>query len=134
MTVHLSRPAVGITDLDHLKDVMAARAPRPAITTRNTPKRVDELTDGGSVYWIIGGQYRARQKVVKVETLEDDEGRNYCRITLDGTVVPTMPYPRRAHQGWRYLDPAAAPPDLKEGETADMPPELLAELKELGLI
>ncbi len=134
MTVHISRPAVGVRDLDHLKEVMAARSPGIYITTRNVPKRTEELLDGGSVYWIIGGQFRARQRALKVERLEDDNGRGYCNIYLDAEVVVTQPYPRRAHQGWRYLDPADAPPDLKEGDTADLPPEMAAELKDLGLI
>ena len=134
MTVHLSRPCVGVSDLDELIEEMARRGKGAYITTRNVPRRADELTDGGSVYWIIGGQFRARQAVLRVERLEDKAGRGYCHIYLEPTVIPTVPYPRRAHQGWRYLDPAAAPPDLKKGDAADLPPEMVAELKELGLI
>ncbi|MFN3233715.1 MAG: DUF1489 family protein [Alphaproteobacteria bacterium] len=138
MTVHISRPAVGVSDLDHLKEVMAVRAQERQggiyITTRNVPKRVEELLDGGSIYWIIGGQFRARQRALRVERLEDDNGRGYCNIYLDSEVVVTQPYPRRAHQGWRYLDPADAPPDLKEGDADDLPPDMAAELKDLGLL
>ena len=139
MAVHLSRPAVGVTDLDHLIEIMKVRgrdrkAGGAFITTRNVPKRADELCDGGSVYWIIGGQFRARQKVLRVERLEADDGRGYCHIYLDPKVVTVRPYPRRAHQGWRYLKPEDAPPDLKEGEDADLPPEMAAELRDLGLI
>ena len=139
MTINLSRPAVGITDLDHLIEVMRQRGQQDGgmgayMTTRNVPKRVEELCNGGSIYWIIGGQFRARQQVLKLERLEADDGRGYCNIYLDPEVIPTRPYPRRAHQGWRYLEPKDAPPDLKAGEGADLPEEMAAELRELGLL
>jgi len=42
----------------------------------------------------------------------------------------------RAFQGWRYLEAADAPRDLGElGKgAADMPPKMLEELRELGLL
>ena len=57
-------------------------------------------------------------------------------------VVPVKPRPFRAFQGWRYLDPADAPPDVGSrgfaeamaGWDQEPPPELLQQLKELGLI
>jgi len=42
------------------------------------------------------------------------------------------PQPRRAFQGWRYLKPEDAPPDLTESEAADLPPDLARQLRELG--
>ena len=139
MTVHLLRPAVGIEDLDHFHEVIEARKepgdpPFTYITTRNTPRRAEELCDGGSVYWIIKGQIRARARVLQVEKLEDDNGRSYCNIYLEAKLVLTEPHPRRAHQGWRYLTTADAPADLKEGDAGDMPADMAMELKELGLI
>lgn len=139
MTVHLLRPAVGITDVDHLRAVMEARRepgspPHVAVRTRNTPKRGDELCDGGSLYWIIKGQICARQRVQKVERREDDDGRAFCRLSLDADVVLTVPQPRRAHQGWRYFDPADAPRDLPAGSEDAVPAEMAAELRELGLL
>lgn len=139
MTVHILRPAVGITDVDHLRTVMVARSepgppPFVAVRTRNTPKRGDDLCDGGSLYWIIKGQICARQGVQKVERREDDDGRTYCLLILDADVVLTVPQPRRAHQGWRYFNPADAPRDLS-GESDDaVPAEMAAELRELGLL
>jgi hypothetical protein len=48
------------------------------------------------------------------------------------------PRRQKAFQGWRYLKPEEAPSDLPKGATfeanCDMPPEMMAELKELGLI
>lgn len=134
MTVHLLRPAVGVTDLDHLRQVMKSRGDERSIHTRNIPKRADELLDGGSVYWIISRKILARQRLTGFERLEDEAGKAYCRLYLDGEVVPVQPWPRRPHQGWRYLKPEDAPPDLREGDSGDMPPEMIAELRELGLL
>ncbi len=133
-SVHLLRPAVGVTDLDHLRQVMKTRGDERCIYTRNIPKRADELLEGGSVYWIISRKIQARQLLTSIVKDEDDQGRAFCRIYLDGKVVPVEPWPRRPHQGWRYLKPEDAPPDLREGETGDMPPEMIAELRELGLL
>ena len=139
MTVHLSRPAVGIESLEHFHQVIAGRA-EPGdpdftwITARNAPKRAEELCDGGSVYWIIKRHFVARQKVQRVEKREDDNGRSYCMIFLDADLIHTIPQPRRAHQGWRYLNVADAPADLPRGSGGDLSPEMAAELKDLGLL
>ena len=63
----------------------------------------------------------------------DDNGRRYCLIEVDGTLVPTLFRACRPFQGWRYLMPENAPPDRPDvGE----PPcdRMLAELRSLGLI
>ena len=46
------------------------------------------------------------------------------------------PVPRRAFQGWRYLDPDEAPHDLdgRKRRHHEMPPKLRKQLAELGLI
>ena len=64
----------------------------------------------------------------------DDEGRPYCRIKVRRTVVATAPVSWKAFQGWRYLEPERAPPDLSRGDSADMPDEMASELKRLGLL
>jgi hypothetical protein len=50
-------------------------------------------------------------------------------------LVETCRHPRRAFQGWRYLDVADAPADLAEtaGKDGPLPPDLIEELKRLGL-
>jgi hypothetical protein len=53
---------------------------------------------------------------------------------LDPKLARTEWQPRRPFQGWRYLDAADVPRDLKEGRRGDdIPPALLAELAGLGL-
>ena len=57
-------------------------------------------------------------------------------IRLDPELVPVRALPRRAHQGWRYLAPADAPPDLDgagDGLT-ELPPNLAEKLAVLALI
>ena len=84
---------------------------------------------------MIGGRIRARQRLVGFESDHDEEGRKICRFMLDPDLMPTDPWPHRAFQGWRYLDPKDAPPDRPAGEPdAAMPEAMVAELRELGLI
>jgi hypothetical protein len=51
---------------------------------------------------------------------------------LDPDLIETAPQPRRPFQGWRYLDPADAPPDLAMGGSEAMSPDLARQLRELG--
>ena len=100
------------------------------------PKRVDELLDGGSLYWVIKGQTCARQKLIGVEPFVDSAGVKRCALQLDDEVVAVRPQPHRAFQGWRYLTPADAPPDLDSiaAGLGEMPEALRRELSDLGLI
>ena len=143
MVLHLIKLAVGVDDLAHMKVVQAARrkqrrqTPRSPhwVYTRNTPRRSEELLDGGSLYWVVRGVIRCRQELVGFdEDFDREEARKYCRIKVRRTLVPTSPRACRAFQGWRYLTPGDAPPDLSRGDTSDMPPEMAAELKRLGLL
>lgn len=101
-----------------------------------SPKRVDELLDGGSLYWVIKGMVAAREKILDIQAVIDAEGQKRCALILDGALVEVAPRPQRAFQGWRYLDAAAAPEDLAASSAAakDMPEALRRELRALGLI
>jgi hypothetical protein len=101
------------------------------LRTRQTPKRAAEMLDGGSVYRVIKGQILCRQKILAVETV--GEGPNArCQVTLDEEVVRVVPTPRRAFQGWRYLDAKDAPADLAGEAFGDIPPELARQLRDVG--
>ena len=39
----------------------------------------------------------------------------------------------RVFQGWRYLEVEDAPPDIGADNAGDMPAELVAELRDLGI-
>jgi hypothetical protein len=145
MALHLMRLAVGIRDIEHLAAVQKKRKrirlPKkagvavPSYTT-HMPKRTEDLLDGGSLYWVIKGWMRVRQRLRGFRPYVDDEGRARCMLLLDPVLVPVLPTALRPFQGWRYLAPADAPVDLaKAGKgTAKMPPKMLAELRELGLL
>ncbi len=145
MPLHLIKLCVGADSLEDLRTWMVARmreaekrgAPsRHAHVTRMTPKRADQLIDGGSLYWVIKGQVGARQAVVGVEPFRDADGIGRCKLWLDGEVIPVAPRPMRAFQGWRYYQPKDAPPDLDESQAgfAEMPEALRRELASLGLL
>lgn len=102
------------------------------LRTRQTPKRAAELVDGGSLYRVYKGFILSRQSILAVRTVGEGPARR-CEMILDERVVLTSPTPRRAFQGWRYLDPADAPKDLSAaGEIAAVPQELARRLREIG--
>ena len=74
------------------------------------PKREAELVAGGSLYWVIKGLVLGRQRMLGLERFDNGDGISRCLIRLDPEVVRTLPQPRRAFQGWRYLRPDDAPP------------------------
>ena len=139
MTTHLIKLAVGIRDVAHLRDVQQARAEargdlsiRRAFT-RHKPVRPD-VTDG-SLYWVIQGVIRCRQRLLGFDQETDGEGKRYCLFRLDPELVLVVPTQRGPFQGWRYLSADAAPPDLTAGADGEMPSdEMLKELRSLGLI
>ena len=130
--LHISKVAFGcgsVEDLDRRLDARAL-AGEVTVTTRYRPKRADEL-GGGSLYWILKHQLVARSGIVG---FAESDGR--CVIRLAAGLVPVRAYPKRAHQGWRYLPGDDVPADLADGacELGDMPPALISELAALALI
>ena len=142
MALHLIKLCVGVDTLDDFQAWapqrlarMRLRDPKARLfhTTRMVPKRMEELLDGGSLYWVIKGQVQARQKLLAIEPFVDDGGIRRCHLVLDDTIVPTLWQPRRAFQGWRYLVEKDAPADAGT-QDADLPGHLRVELSELGLL
>lgn len=105
-------------------------------TTRMFPKRESDILDGGSLYWVIKGSVQCRQKIVDLRQTTGADGISRCNIVLDHQVVPTHWQPRRAFQGWRYLEAKDAPADLCEHQKVllTIPRELREELASLGLL
>jgi len=142
VTVHLIKLCVGIDRLDELaawqKQRLKGKRGKARVlrhVTRMTPKRKDELLDGGSLYWVIKGVIEARQEIVDLEELVGADGIKRCAIVMAPKLVLTEPRARRPFQGWRYLKDEDAPADLDPARAdASMPAELKAELKDLGLI
>jgi len=134
--LHLLKLAVGIDDIDHLRQIRRVRAAERGgnwVYTRNQPRRAQEVLAGGSIYWVIRGQIRVRQRVTGLRGERDETGRRYCLIEVDAELVPTLPRAWRPFQGWRYLASADAPPD--RSVPAEAPSDrMFAELRALGLI
>jgi hypothetical protein len=143
MALNLIKLCVGCDSVSELEAWIKARMKarkthkrQHVHTTRMVPKRADELTDGGSMYWVIRGSIMCRQRLVEVEPFVDKEGVGRCRLILEPKVVPVAPRPYRAFQGWRYLTAKDAPPDLDRAAPGarDMPETMRRELRELGLL
>ena len=134
--MHLIKLCVGIDSIEELERHVARGAARGEIvhTTRQTPRQADAVLDGGSHYWVIKGMIQARQSIRDLRAENDVEGRSLCAIVLAPELVPVSPHRRRPFQGWRYLKPEDAPPDLAAGDSGDIPPAMRAALAELALI
>lgn len=134
LPLHLSKVAVGCASLDALaaRQQLRRAGGEVPVVTRFMPRRADELV-GGSVFWIVKHRFVARQAILGF-AIRGEDGRTLIR--LDPELVLVRALPRRAHQGWRYLDPADAPPDLDGDEDglAALPGELGARLAALALI
>lgn len=128
---------VGAEDIEDLANWQARqmqRMPDPVHHTRMFPKRAEEMLRGGSIYWVIKGAIRVRQRIVDLRHERDDEGREMCAVVFDPQLVRTYAQAKRPFQGWRYLKPEDAPRDLKSGEAAlDIPPDLDSALKQAGV-
>jgi hypothetical protein len=102
-----------------------------------TPKRVDDILAGGSLYWVIKGEVAAREKIVAIEQFRDKDGIGRCRLVMQPKVIAVSPRPMRPFQGWRYLAEDSAPADLAKataGAIAAMPEPMRRELRDLGLL
>lgn len=137
--LHISKLAVGIRDIAHLRHVQARLAvlqPPLRHRTRNMPRRRDEIVGQGSLYWVIAGTLLVRQLIVDIIEDASDDGSRCAGLLLDPTLVQVEGRPVKAFQGWRYLTDADAPPDLSEHDLAPdaMPAALRNELRALGLI
>ena len=99
------------------------------------PKRADELTDGGSLYWVIRGEVMCRERILDIRPFTDKDGIGRCRLVLDGKSCWSSRGPFGPFQGWRYLAVADAPRDLDRAAPGakDMPEALRRELRGTGV-
>ncbi len=145
MTLHLLKLCVGCGSVEELaawqrRRLATMREANPAAelthVTRQTPRR-EGFAPGSSLYWVIGGYIRARQKILALREVQGADGILRCGIVLDPEIAATEPMPRRAFQGWRYLAAAEVPADLPLGAanaTIAIPPEMRQALMELRLL
>ena len=140
MALNLVKMCVGCDSVEDLRQWQADRALRGEglfHRTRNMPKRAAEILGGGSLYWVVKGAIRVRQRITALDPGVDGEGVRFCLIRLDPDLVATHRMTHRPMQGWRYLDADDAPADRRPGEpdeADEMPPQMQKELKALGLL
>ena len=145
MPLHLIKLCVGADSVRDLEDWIreklkqkrkSGEKPEHIHRTRMVPKRAEELTDGGSLYWVIRGEVMCRQRIRAIRPFRDKDGIGRCGVVLDPKPILVEPRPYRAFQGWRYLAAKDAPRDLDKvvKGAAAMPETLRRELRELGLM
>jgi hypothetical protein len=146
MPLHLIKLAVGCDSIKELKGWVAERmsiAKKKGLPqhhvhiTRMTPKRIEEILTGGSLYWVIRGEIAAREKIIAIEPFRDRDGIGRCRLVMQPKVITVSPRPMRAFQGWRYFTEDSIPPDIGKaaaGSLAAMPEPMRRELRDLGLL
>ena len=138
MALNLIKLCVGVSEIEELERwVREARAGRDTLdhVTRMFPKRREEIVPGGSLFWVIRGLILCRQPIAGLVPVKGKDGIERCRIDFKPRIIPVFPAPRRAFQGWRYLEATDAPRDLPKGASAKgMTEKMRRELSELGLL
>ena len=133
MPLSMTKIAYGATSVASLRQWIEGHASlgEARLTTRYLPKRHEEMV-GGSLYWIHNRAIIGRSPLIGF--MDNGQGRIWIRI--EPRLIAVQSVPRRAHQGWRYLEAADAPADLGDGisEAEAMPAEMLGELSRLGLV
>jgi hypothetical protein len=130
--LHLTKVAFACRDVDALQARITARAVDGLVRvpTRMRPKRAAELI-GGNLYWIVKHRLVGGIEILRFEDRED--GR--IDIVCSAELVTVSPMPRRAHQGWRYLEDKDAPHEEDDGSgLGQLPPQLYGRLAALALV
>jgi len=130
--LHLTKVAVGCASLEALQNRIARRVSGDVVRvpTRMRPKRGQELV-GGSLHWIVKHRIVARQQILRL----DDRSDGRIDIVCSAELVMVPPRPKRAHQGWRYLEEKDAPTGEDDGTgLGNLPPRLYGKLAALALV
>ncbi len=135
VALHMIKLVVGtdtVEDLLAWRREMRVREPEWKVRTRQTPKRADELAEGGSIYRVFKGAILCRQPILRIDTVGEGQQRR-CEIIVAEEIVRVAPTARRPFQGWRYFLDHEAPSDLDAGAGMDAVTSALAlKLRELG--
>ena len=137
--LHIVKMAVGVRDLAHLAEIQQARAksdPPLRHKTRNSPKRAEELTAGGSLYWVINRAILVRQRITGIIRDHWDDGSACAGLVLDPELIRVAARAAKPFQGWRYLNAADAPADLGAPSSGsdELPEALRLALSQLALL
>jgi hypothetical protein len=118
--IHMIKLCVGVSSLEELESY------------RNERAHWWDADYGEDVH-VHRTRMVCRQPILRLARHTNAEGIDYCDIIMAPDMVRTVPYPKRPFQGWRYLRPEDAPPDLGANENAESL-ALAADLAKLGLI
>jgi hypothetical protein len=130
--VHLTKVAYSCASLETLERRVAkwSEAGEIRVPTRMRPKRAVECV-GGYLHYIVKHRIVARVEILRFDDRKDGRIDIVCKADLEQ--VPPMP--RRAHQGWRYLEEADAPNGDDDGSgLGTLPPRLYGRLAALALL
>ncbi|QDH13734.1 DUF1489 family protein [Formicincola oecophyllae] len=140
-TLHMIKLCVGCDTPDQLR--AWGRQNRHGdgtwVGTRMMPKQAEALV-GGSLYRVMGGFITCRQPITGFRTVTRDDGTKGTLILVTDEVIEVEATLRRPFQGWRYLKPEDAPPDLDPllakamANQNAMPPSIRKRLAELGIV
>jgi hypothetical protein len=132
MPLHLTKVAYSCASVDTLERRVESRSVNGElkIPTRMRPRRAAECV-GGKLHYIVKHRIVARLEILRFEERRDGRIDIVCSNRLE--LVPPMP--KRAHQGWRYLEDKDAPTGDNDGTgLADLPPRLYGKLSSLALL
>jgi hypothetical protein len=141
--IHMIKLCVGVATFEELESYREERAHWWGADygenvhvhrTRTRPKRADEMEGQASIYWVIAGVVRCRQRILRLAQARDAEGIPRCDIIMAPDLVKVVPRPKSPFQGWRYLESKDAPPDLDPGATGLGSEQIAEELARLGLL
>jgi hypothetical protein len=135
---HLKKIAVGIETVERLKirqEMIFRTYGRLFHSTRNMPKKREELIQSGSMFWIIKRYVLVRQKIINIIPVVREDGSKGCEIELDKNLTKVIPTKMKPFQGWRYYLEEEIPQDLNVNcnEDDEVPEQIRSELIKLGL-
>jgi hypothetical protein len=132
MPLHLTKVAYGCTTLEAVQRKVDrwSSGGEMRVPTRMRPKRAAECI-GGYLHYIVKHRIIARIEILRFEDRKDGRIDIVCRAKLE----PVSPSPKRAHQGWRYLEAGDAPSaDGDSSGIGTLPPRLYGKLANLALV
>ena len=139
-TVHLLKLSVGTEDVAGLAAWQASRQAQsrdgyPQHVTRMWPKREAEISNGGSIFWVIKGVIQCRQRIIRLGRADRCRRhpalRDCQRPAADPRRRnPKTRLPRLALSGRRRR---ARRPARRRASEESLPPELSKALAAIGV-
>ena len=132
MPLHLTKVAYSCASLETLERRVDRWSENGElrVPTRMRPKRADECI-GGKLHYILKHRIVARVEILRFEERRDGRIDIVCSNRLE----LVSPVPRRAHQGWRYLEDKDAPTGDEDGTgPGTLPTRLYGKLASLALV